>query len=88
MPTRQCGNILEELDHTAAPQLTLENDLPRGVDAMHLEHVLRKVQTDRGNLHVDGPLSDSFQRSPYGTSMPGAGAVHLIKIALSALAWP
>jgi hypothetical protein len=30
-------------------------------------------------LHVDGPLIDSFQRSPYGTSMPGAGAVHLIK---------
>jgi hypothetical protein len=27
-------------------------------------------------------LSDSCQRSPYGTSMPGAGAVHLIKIAV------
>jgi hypothetical protein len=46
---------------------------------MHLEHVLRQIQTDCGNLHVDGPLSDSFQRSPYGTAMPGAGAVHHIK---------
>jgi hypothetical protein len=46
---------------------------------MHLEHALRQIQTDRRNLHVDGPLGDSFQQFPYGTSMPGPGAVHLIK---------
>jgi hypothetical protein len=46
---------------------------------MHLEHALRQIQTDRRNLHVDGPLGDSFQQLPYGTSMPGPGAVHLIK---------
>jgi hypothetical protein len=71
--------LLEELDQLATPELPSDGQLAHLVDAMHLEHVLRQIQTDRGNLHVDAPLIDSFQRSPYGTSMPGAGAVHLIK---------
>ena len=28
-----------------------------GVDAMHLEHVFGKINADRDNLHVDGPLN-------------------------------
>jgi hypothetical protein len=45
-----------------------------------LKHVLGDIQTDRGNLHLDGSLHAIRQRrSPYGTSMPGAGAVHRIK---------
>ena len=70
--------LLEKLDHLAASKLALDDDLPSSIDAMHLEHALSEIQADRGNLHVDGSLSDSCQRSPYGTSRPGAGAVHLI----------
>lgn len=32
------------------------------------EHVLRDIQTDRGNWHVAAPSCDSVQRSPYGDS--------------------
>jgi hypothetical protein len=46
---------------------------------MHLEHVLGQIDANRGNLHVDGSLNViRLRRSPYGTSMPGAGAVHHI----------
>jgi hypothetical protein len=31
-------------------------DLLGRIDAMNLENVLRDIQTDRGNLHVDGSL--------------------------------
>jgi hypothetical protein len=65
----------------ATPQLLSHHHLFLAVDAMDLKHVLGDIQTDRGNLHLDGsPQCDSLQRSPYGTSMPGAGAVHHIKI--------
>jgi hypothetical protein len=40
----------------AAPQLLTNDDLFSRVDAMDLEHVLGDIQTDRGNLHVDGSL--------------------------------
>jgi hypothetical protein len=47
---------------------------------MNLKHVLGDIQTDRGNLHLDGsPHVIRLRRSLYGTSMPGAGAVHRIK---------
>src|SRR5262245_21521614 len=50
---------------------------------MHLEHVLGKINPDRDNLHVDGSLNViRLSRSPYGTSMPGAGAVHHIRFGL------
>jgi hypothetical protein len=46
-----------------------------------LKHVLGDIQPDRGNLHPDGaPHVIRLRRSLYGTSMPGAGAVHHIKI--------
>jgi hypothetical protein len=47
---------------------------------VNLEHVLGDIQTDRGNLHVDGsPHVIRFDEPPYGTAMPGAGAVHHIR---------
>ncbi|HEX9323929.1 MAG TPA: hypothetical protein VF913_17695, partial [Xanthobacteraceae bacterium] len=47
----------------------------------NLKHVLGDIQTDRGNLHLDGsPHVIRLRRSLYGTSMPGAGAVHHIKL--------
>jgi hypothetical protein len=56
------------------------NHLLVGVDAVDLKHVLGDIQPNRGNLYLDGsPSCDSSQRSLYGTSMPGAGAVHHIK---------
>ena len=77
MPTRHGGKRLEERDHLAAPQLLPDDYLLVRVDAVNLEDVLGEIQTDRANLHVDGPLIViRLRRSPYGTSMPGAGAVH------------
>src|SRR6266536_875722 len=50
------------------------------IDPVNLKHVLGDIQTDRGNLHLDGsPHVIRLRRSLYGTSMPGAGAVHHIK---------
>src|SRR5262245_26060667 len=47
---------------------------------MHLKHVLGEIDANRDNLHVDGSLIViRFRQSPYGTSMPRAGAVHHIK---------
>ena len=56
MPTRHGGSFAKKLEHLPAPQLLRDHHLARRVDAMHLEHVLGEIQTDRGNLHVDGPL--------------------------------
>lgn len=74
------GQLGEERNHLAATKLTRDDDLAARINAVCLKDVLGEIQPDCGNLHRDGPLSDAFQRSPYGTSMPGAGAVHLIKI--------
>jgi hypothetical protein len=67
--------------HLAAPELFPDDDLFGRVDPVNLEHVLGDIQTDRGNLHVDGsPHVIRSQRSPYGTSLLGAGAVHHIRL--------
>jgi hypothetical protein len=47
-----------------------------------LKDVLGDIQTDCGNLHVDGSLMWLVATSPYGDSSPEAGAVHHIKIKL------
>jgi hypothetical protein len=44
----------EKPNHLAAPQLPSHNHLLPGVDAVDLKHVLGDIQTDRGNLHLDG----------------------------------
>jgi hypothetical protein len=48
---RQC---LKKCHQLAAPQLFPHNHLLVCVDAVHLKYVLRDIQTDRGNLHLDG----------------------------------
>src|SRR5712671_6597991 len=75
---RQC---LEKRDHSAAPELLPRNHLLLGVDPVNLKYVLGDIYTDRGNLHLDGsPHVIRLRRSLYGTSMPGAGAVHHIRL--------
>src|SRR6202521_2663795 len=69
----------EKRNHLAAPQLLPHNHLLLGVDPVDLKYVLGDIQTDRGNLHLDGsPHVIRLRQSLYGTSMPGAGAVHHI----------
>ena len=40
----------------AAAQLLANDHVPVGINAVHLENVLRKIPADSANLHVDGPL--------------------------------
>src|ERR1700741_5507988 len=46
----------KKLQHLAAAKLLFHNDLLGRIDAMDLKHVLGDIQTDCGNLHVDGSL--------------------------------
>jgi hypothetical protein len=46
----------KEIDHLATPQLLSDDHSPGRVDAVNLKHPLGEIQTDRANLHVDGPL--------------------------------
>src|SRR4029453_14936069 len=45
---------LEERRNLAAAKLVSADDLLGRVNAVNLKHVLGDIQTDRGNLHVDG----------------------------------
>src|SRR5262245_60501414 len=81
MPPCQSGRTAacQQTQHLTASELLLEHNLFRGIDAMHLEHVLGDINSQRANLHMDGPPHViRLRRSPFGTSMPGAGAVHPI----------
>src|SRR5271166_2232198 len=46
----------EELHHLTAAKLFPDDDLLGRIDAVDLKHVLGDIQTDCGNLHVDGSL--------------------------------
>ena len=46
----------EERYHLAAAKLLPDDDLLGRIDPVDLEHVLGDIQTDRGNLHVEGSL--------------------------------
>src|SRR3954452_5117377 len=60
----------EELRHLPPTKLFSDRDVLGRVNAVDLEHVLRDVQTDRGNLHVDGsPHVIRLNEPLYGTSM-------------------
>jgi hypothetical protein len=74
----------EELHHLTAAKLLPRDDLLGRVDAVDLEHVLGDIQTDRGNVHVDGSpdviLSNDHptairrrERAPSTTSTPDIG---------------
>ena len=46
----------EKRQHLAAAKLLPDDDLLGRIDPVDLEHVLGDIQTDRGNLHVEGSL--------------------------------
>jgi hypothetical protein len=50
------GQRREELQHLTAAKLLPDDDLLGRVDPVDLEHVLGNIETNRGNLHVDGSL--------------------------------
>jgi hypothetical protein len=56
MPAKHGGKASKNAITLAAPQLFPDHHLLVGVDAVYLKDVLGKIQTDRANLHVDGPL--------------------------------
>jgi hypothetical protein len=47
---------LEERHHLAGAELLPDDDLLGRINAVNLEHVLGEIQTNRGDLHVDGSL--------------------------------
>jgi hypothetical protein len=51
-----------------------------GINAVNLKPKLRQIQANRANLHVGGSFMVVFDDNHLGTSMPGVGAVHPIKI--------
>jgi hypothetical protein len=55
-----------------------DDDLAYTIHTVNLEHVLREINADGVNLHMDDPLSgDSlFNDHPLAHLMPGAGVVH------------
>jgi hypothetical protein len=55
MPIRHAGS-LEERHHRTAAELLPDDDLLGRINTVNLEHVLGEIQTNRGDLHVDGSL--------------------------------
>jgi hypothetical protein len=51
--------ILQELHHLTAAKSLPDDDLLGRIDTVDLKHVLGDIQTDCGNLHVDGSLCGS-----------------------------
>ena len=45
--------LAEERQHLIPPQLLAQNHTARAVSPMHLKHILRQVEPDRGNLRND-----------------------------------
>ena len=75
-PLATWGVALHQL---AATELISDDNLLGRINTVNLEYVLGDIQSDRGDLHVDGsPDVIRSQRLPYGSSMLGAGAVHHI----------
>jgi len=62
-------------------QAYLKRNKNDAVDAVACREAVHEID-HRGNLLVDAPQCDSSRRSPYGTSMRGAGADHHIKCGL------
>jgi hypothetical protein len=50
------SQALEERHHLTAAERLPDNDLLGRVDPVNRKHVLSDIQTDRGNLHLDGSL--------------------------------
>jgi hypothetical protein len=47
---------LEERHHLTAAQLFPDDNLLGRINTVNLEHVLGEIQTNRGDLHVEGSL--------------------------------
>ena len=72
---RDCRYLLHDRD----TKYTQSFRAQEGSNAVDLEHVLGEIQTDRGNLHVDGSSCDSSNNDhPTPLRCRGAGAVHHI----------
>ena len=56
MPTRHGSSALKNSSNLAAPELLPNHNLLGRVDPVDLEHVLGDIQTDGGDLHVEGSL--------------------------------
>ncbi len=48
--------FLKEFYDLTTPKLLADDDLLLHVNAVNLENMFGDIQTDRGNLHVDGSL--------------------------------
>ena len=55
----------EKADELPASNALAEQNLAGGIGPMRLEHVLRDVQPDRGNLRMDASFSDGSTPSPW-----------------------
>src|SRR5262245_46235476 len=89
----------EELDHLAAAKRLPDDHLLARINAVNLEHVLRKIKTNRGNLHVDGSLMwfacndhpkaiRCRERAPSTTSTPTMKMIGMVVVAALAASAP
>src|SRR5262249_50659871 len=70
-PDQTRRQLSEERQHLLASELPGHDDLALGIDPVHLEHLLCKVEPDGGiSGHGRPSLVIRLQRSLYGTSMP------------------
>lgn len=46
----------DELYHLTAAELVSDDDLLGRINSVNLKYVLGKIQRDRSNLQIDGPL--------------------------------
>jgi hypothetical protein len=56
MPTKHGGSDAKNFSTWPRRSCFLDDDLLGRIDAVDLKHVLGDIQTDCGNLHVDGSL--------------------------------
>ena len=70
----------EKRQKLIAPHLPAQHGLPLLIDPMNLENVLGDVESDRGNLHLDGPFPLMVTESTIlaHCDAAGSGAVHPI----------
>jgi hypothetical protein len=62
------GELLKKWSYLRAAQLAAEHCLARRINPVHLENVLRDIQTDRGNLFYGWLLIGGSKAPLCGTS--------------------
>jgi hypothetical protein len=84
MPTSHDGKAANEGCNIPALKLSPQDDTASGLNAVDLEHSLRKIKTNRGNLHGGRlvPLWRHPATTTSGTRCRSAGAVHPINYKL------